>query len=184
MKIVVGLGNPGKQYVKTRHNIGFVIVDALREHLSRYDIGEWSMSKKFNGAVAGCTIRGERIVLLKPMTFMNESGQSVQLLAQFYKATAKDIIVVHDEKDLPLGEIKSQHGRGHAGHNGVKSIISHIGTQDFTRIRVGVGGSDRQMKNTSSFVLGKFGFSERKIVKQIVEKSTTLIHELVIPDTV
>ena len=142
MKLVVGLGNPGKKYEKTRHNVGFIVLDSLKKDLTKYDIGNWELSKKFNAEICGCTINGEKIILAKPMTYMNHSGQSVQLLAHFYKITPEDIVVAHDDKDLNLGIVKNQINRGHAGHNGIKSIIEHIKTQNFHRIRVGIASTN------------------------------------------
>ena len=111
MKLIVGLGNPGKKYARTRHNIGFMTVDALHEALKEYGSNNWELSKKFNAAVSGCTVHNEKIVLAKPMTFMNDSGQAVQLLMRYYKIPARDLIVTHDDKDLPLGTIKAQTDR-------------------------------------------------------------------------
>ena len=181
MKLIVGLGNPGKAYAKTRHNVGFMVVDACQEALRSFHISAWQLSKKFNATIAGCTIRGdEKIILAKPMTFMNDSGQTVQLLAQFYKLTHRDIIVVHDDKDLPLGEIKVQTNRGDAGHNGVKSVITHIGTQDFMRIRIGVASDNpKKMNNTAEFVLQKFGIFERKKAEAAIAQSVEEIKKLI-----
>jgi peptidyl-tRNA hydrolase, PTH1 family len=179
MKLIIGLGNPGRKYEKTRHNIGFVIVNALRAHL---DSTDWKLSKKFNAEIAEIDAGENKIILTKPMTFMNGSGQAVQLIMNFYKLTHKDMIVVHDDKDLKLGEIKIQADRGHAGHNGIRSLIDHIGTKDFTRVRVGVASDNgRRMQDTSTFVLGKFGLLEKRKVKKMIEKSVgeivTLLHD-------
>lgn len=184
MKLVIGLGNPGKQYQKTRHNIGFIVLDALQEKLSRHEdgiplaagkeerISKWELSKKFNAEVSGLTLNNEKIILAKPMTFMNESGIAVQLLTHFYKLTARDLIIVHDDKDLKLGDIRIQTDKSSAGHNGVQSIIDHIGTQNFTRVRIGVASDNpRKMQDTAKFVLKKFGLFEKKKVDEVVEKS-------------
>ncbi len=181
MKLIVGLGNPGKQYEKTRHNIGFMIVDALAKTWKEpYNISKWELSKKFNAEVCGTTVNGEQVLLVKPMTFMNDSGITVQLIAHFYKLTHRDIVVVHDEKDLPLGTIKVQTDRGDAGHNGIKSIITHIGTKDFTRVRVGVASENpKKMKDTVKFVLGRFGIFERKKVEQVVKQAMQEIEKLI-----
>ena len=172
MKLIVGLGNPGKHYAKTRHNVGFMIIDALRESLPEYGINKWELSNKFNAEVCGCTINNDKIVLVKPMTFMNDSGQAVQLIMHFYKMTAEDLIVIHDDKDILLGEIKIQTDRGHAGHNGVRSIIEHIGSQNFTRVRVGIASENKKkMEDVSKFVLKKFGLLERKKVEEVVGRA-------------
>ncbi len=177
MKLIVGLGNPGKQYEKTRHNIGFMVLDALHARLQSADISEWELSKKFNANIAGCVISGEKIFLAKPTTFMNHSGEAVGLIAHYYHILPKDIIVIQDEKDIPLGEIKVQEKRGDAGHNGIKSITEHIGTNAYTRIRIGIASKNiKKMEDTSSFVLGKFGILERPIVDTLI-KDTLLIIE-------
>lgn len=180
MKLIVGLGNPGKQYEKTRHNIGFMVLDALQENLKEYNVGKWELSKKFNAEICGANIHNEKIILAKPMTFMNDSGVSVQLLAHFYQLTHRDIIVVHDDKDIMLGEIKIQNNRSDAGHNGVKSIINQIGTQDFTRIRVGVkSDNEKKMNDTAKFVLGRFGLFEKKTVQKMIQEAAQEILKII-----
>lgn len=180
MKLIVGLGNPGKTYEKTRHNVGFMVLDELREKLSEYQISKWELSKKFNAEICGCNIKGEKIILAKPQTFMNESGVSVGLIGHFYKITPADLIVVHDDKDLKLGEVRVQVDRGHAGHNGVRSIIEHLSTQNFTRIRVGVASENaKKMEDTSKFVLGKFGIFEKGKLKEVIGKSIDEVIKLV-----
>ena len=170
MKLIVGLGNPGKLYEKTRHNAGFMVLDALHANLSAYGINAWELSKKFNAEISGCTAQNEKIILAKPMTFMNDSGQAVQLIMHYYKLAARDLIVVHDDKDILLGNVKTQSDRGHAGHNGVRSIIEHIGAPDFTRIRVGVGSDNpKHMQDVSLFVLGKFGLLEKKGAQKVIQ---------------
>lgn len=172
MKLIVGLGNPGKQYTKTRHNIGFVILDHIRDALQEFGPSPWQLSKKFNAEISGCEVRGQKIILAKPMTFMNDSGIAVALIANFYKISPDDIVVVHDEKDLPLGSMKVQSDRGSAGHQGVNSIIKHIGTENFFRVRIGIANkNERAMRNVPAFVLGKFGIFERKKVEEIIKKS-------------
>ncbi len=180
MKLIIGLGNPGKTYEKTRHNVGFMVLDKLREDLQEYNIGNWELSKKFNAEICGCNIKGEKIILAKPMTFMNESGQSVQLIAHFYKINARDIVIVHDEKDLGLGDIRTQEGKSSAGHNGVQSIIDHVGTQKFTRVRIGVASeNERRMRDTAKFVLSKFGLFEKKKVEEVINRSVEGIIKLI-----
>lgn len=182
MKLIIGLGNPGKQYQKTRHNMGFIVVDALHEKLKEEGISRWELSKKFNAEICGLTLRNEKIILAKPMTFMNESGQAVGLLAHFYKLSARDLLVVHDDKDLKLGDIRVQTDKSDAGHNGIKSIIAHIGTQNFTRVRLGIAPEkESMMKDTSDFVLSKFGLFEKKKVDEVVEKAVEEIMKLLPP---
>lgn len=179
MKLIVGLGNPGKRYEKTRHNIGFVVIEAVREELSKSgQVGAWELSKKFNAEICGGTMHGMKFLLAKPMTFMNSSGQAVGLIMHFYKILPKDLLVVHDDKDLPLGGIRVQTNRGHAGHNGVRSIMEHIGTQDFTRLRLGIAKKeDETQKDVADFVLSKFGLTERKTVREMKEGACAILIE-------
>ncbi len=135
IKLIVGLGNPGREYEATRHNAGFWWVDELvRAHNVSF-----KADSKFHGLVARATLHGHEVHLLKPQTFMNVSGRSVGAVAQFYKIVPEQILVVHDELDLPPGSAKLKLGGGHGGHNGLKDIIAHLGTKDFWRLRVGVG---------------------------------------------
>lgn len=174
MKLVVGLGNPGKKYEKTRHNAGFILVDMLHDE---YDFTSWSLSKKFNAEISEGTIADEKILLVKPMTFMNNSGQSVGLILKYYSLSNSDILVIHDEKDIVLGNTKIQTDRGHAGHNGIRSIIEHLGTKDFSRIRVGIAPEDTtRMKDTADYVLGKFGLFERRTLKAVGENVITEVN--------
>lgn len=172
MKLIIGLGNPGKKYEKTRHNAGFMALDRLHQTLKQYNISEWELSKKFNSQICGCSIKDEKVLLAKPMTFMNASGQAVQLIAQYYKIEPENITVVHDDKDIKLGEIKIQTDRGHAGHNGIRSIIDHIGSQNFTRIRIGIASdNEKKMADVPNFVLGKFGFFEKGKLETTIKKA-------------
>lgn len=175
MKLIVGLGNPGKKYAKTRHNVGFMILDHIQK-TQKDDVSEFKKSSKFNAEIAEGRHGDDKILLAKPMTFMNDSGQSVQLIKQYYKIDPTDIIVVHDDKDIMIGEIKVHTDRGDAGHNGIKSIIEHIGTKKFTRIRVGVKNQNaRAMNDTAQFVLNKFSLFEKKVVRRIIEDATSRV---------
>lgn len=178
MKLIVGLGNPGKKYEKTRHNIGFMALDQLHKKLKNQHINAWELSSKFNAYIAGCSINGEKIVLAKPTTYMNRSGDAVALIGHFYKIPARDIIVVHDDKDIPLGEIKTQEDRGHAGHNGVRSLIEVLGTKEFTRVRLGIA-DPKKMKDVGVFVLKKFGIFEKKKVESMLDHSTDMLLQLI-----
>lgn len=135
IRLIVGLGNPGCEYDFTRHNAGFWWVDALAQQYS------WSFraENKFHGLVARGRLEGHELFLLKPQTFMNVSGRAVGALAQFYQIEPGQILVVHDELDLPPGGIKLKFGGGHGGHNGLKDIFSHLGTREFWRLRIGIG---------------------------------------------
>ena len=133
MRLLVGLGNPGSEFAKNRHNIGFMLVDAIVYHHSFAPF-----RSKFHGQICEGTIAEQRILALKPTTFMNESGKAVQAAMTFYKLPIDDIIVFHDEMDLAVGKVRIKTGGGHAGHNGIRSIQSHIGA-GFKRVRLGVG---------------------------------------------
>ena len=172
MKLIVGLGNPGKQYEHTRHNAGFFVIDALLNN-------EVLINKnKLQAEVVKTEIDGKRVLLARPTTFMNLSGVPVQLLLNFFKLKPVNLIIIHDDKDIPLGEIRVQVGRGAAGHNGVLSIIEQIGTKNFTRIRVGVAPMDKKIVDTANFVLGKFTAAEMKILKNVLPHVHNEIHKL------
>ena len=135
VQLIVGLGNPGREYQDTRHNAGFWFVDEL----ARQQGASFSPEKKFQGDAARCRIDGEECWLLKPQTFMNLSGQSVQALANFYKIPLEAILVVHDELDLDAGVVRLKDGGGHGGHNGLRDIIQKMGGNNFLRMRIGIG---------------------------------------------
>lgn len=157
MRLLVGLGNPGQEFAKTRHNMGFMAVDEI---VRRFSFTPWK--KGFKGLTCSGEIDGEKVVILKPETFMNLSGEAVQEAIHFYKLTAKDVIVIHDELDLPVGKIKVKVGGSPAGHNGLKSIDSHIGV-DYMRVRVGVD-NNKQIP-TADYVLSKPSKEDFKILE-------------------
>ena len=149
--LVVGLGNPGREYATTRHNVGFMVADEL----ARRHGGSWR--SKFSGEVADVRLDGARIALLKPQTFMNESGRSVAAAAKFYKVDPEDLLAVHDEVDLDLGRMQARLGGGLAGHNGLRSVASALRTPEFLRLRIGVGRPDRgDPRPVSDWVLSPF----------------------------
>jgi PTH1 family peptidyl-tRNA hydrolase len=149
--LVVGLGNPGREYARNRHNVGFMVVDEL----ARRHGGSWR--GKFSGQVADIRLDGARVALLKPETYMNESGRAVSAAAGFYKLDPADLLVVHDEGDLDRGRIQARLGGGLAGHNGLRSIAQHLKTQDFLRTRVGVGRPERgDPRPLADYVLADF----------------------------
>ena len=135
IKLIVGLGNPGREYEGTRHNAGFWWVDEF----ARVHQMTFKSESKFHGHAARSVVHGREVYLLKPQTFMNVSGRAVAALAQFYKIDAAQMLVVHDELDLPPGSAKLKLGGGHGGHNGLKDIIAHLATRDFWRLRIGIG---------------------------------------------
>ena len=155
MWLIVGLGNPGEQYRGNRHNIGFRAADAIAE-----THGFPAFRKKFQGEMAEGTIGKQKIILLKPQTFMNESGQSVGQAAKFYKILPDHIVALHDELDIAAGKIKIKQGGGHAGHNGLRSLDSHLGQQDYWRVRLGIGHPGDKEK-VHGHVLSDFGKGEQ-----------------------
>ncbi|MGP4846129.1 aminoacyl-tRNA hydrolase [Marinobacter sp. 1Y8] len=160
--MVVGLGNPGAEYEKTRHNAGALFVEALAR-----DAGQsLRPEKKYHGLYAKVQLDGHDLHLLNPMTFMNRSGQSVKALADFFKISPDQILVAHDELDLPPGTAKLKKGGGHGGHNGLRDIIAHLGTNDFHRLRIGIGhpGDSRQV---TGYVLGRLTKNETGLFDDI-----------------
>jgi len=149
--LVAGLGNPGREYARNRHNVGWLVVDEL----ARRHGGAWR--SKFNGQLAEIRIDGHKLALLKPETFMNDSGRAVQAAVTFFKLDPDAVLVVHDESDLELGRLQARLGGGTAGHNGLRSIQQHLGTPDFMRLRVGVGRPGRgDQRKLADFVLSDF----------------------------
>lgn len=149
--LVAGLGNPGREYARNRHNVGWMVVDELAR---RHD-GTWR--GKFNGQLAEVRIDGHKVALLKPETYMNDSGRSIKAAMQFFKLEPDAVLVVHDEGDFDLGRLQARIGGGLAGHNGLRSIAQHLGTPDFLRLRVGVGRPERgDSRKLADFVLADF----------------------------
>ena len=171
MKMIVGLGNPGKEYSTNRHNIGFL---CLNHFARKYHI---SLDRKQSKARVGMGLaEGCQVVLAKPQTYMNLSGQSVSLLMQKYHIALDDLIVIHDDLDLPLGKIRLRRDSSAGGHNGIKSIIACLGTQDFTRIRVGISrppreGEERE-QSIVDYVLGDFSAADQPVVNDILRRVT------------
>jgi len=159
MKLIVGLGNIGKEYAKTRHNIGFILIDKILKNLNYNTINK----KEFKGEL----FKSGDYLFLKPSTYMNLSGESVGSVKNFYKIDNNDIIVIHDDLDLKLGALKFKRGGGHGGHNGLKSIDNHIGN-DYHRIRIGIGRPEEKDK-VVDFVLGKFREEELEKLKNSLE---------------
>ena len=174
MFLIIGLGNPGKDYEKTRHNVGFMILDKL---LSDLELADWTDSKKFRAKMAEGKIGAEKIMLLKPQTFMNNSGQAVSAAAKFYKIKPADIWVIHDDLDLPLGKMKIQRDRSAAGHHGVQSIIDALGTRDFVRWRVGIAPIRTSKKSGADFVLSRFSQAEAGVMKKTISAAAKTINE-------
>lgn len=171
MKLIVGLGNPESRYAGTRHNLGFDILDELTR---KFKLEDWSKEDKFKSEV----IKTPELILVKPQTFMNKSGMAVSLIYQFYKIAPEDLIIVHDELDLPLGKIKVRLGGAAAGHHGVESIIEALGTDKFIRLRLGIGNlrtksaeHKGQTLSAEKFVLEKFMHKEKSQVKHMIKQA-------------
>ena len=165
--LVVGLGNPGAEYAATRHNVGFLVADELA---SRAGSPPWR--KKFHGELADGRLAGESASILKPLTYMNESGRSVGAAVSFYKLALDQVIVVHDELDLPFAEVRLKSGGGDAGNRGVRSIIAHLGKPDFIRVRVGIGRPPAGFRGSAAdFVLQGFAPAERAELAALVARA-------------
>ncbi|MBP5343586.1 MAG: aminoacyl-tRNA hydrolase [Alphaproteobacteria bacterium] len=162
MRLLVGLGNPGTEYAATRHNMGFMAVDAI---VHRFSFSDWKKSCK--GLIAKGEIAGEKIVILKPETYMNLSGESVLAALSFYKLTPKDVVVFHDDLALPVGKVKVKTSGSAGGHNGVKNIDTHIGP-DYMRVRIGV--DQNHAIDTVDYVLGKPSPDEQKVLAETIQK--------------
>ncbi len=170
-RLIVGLGNPGRQYAETRHNIGFAIADLLAE---KYGL---KFTRMMNRAlIAIGEIEGEKVVLAKPQTFMNDSGSAVGPIARFYKIALPDLMVIYDELDIPFAQLRMRPFGGNGGHNGMKSIIARLGSQEFPRLRVGIGRPPGKM-DPAGFVLQPFSAAERE---EMAEASEQAVKGLVI----
>ncbi len=177
MIIIVGLGNPREKYKNTRHNIGFRVLD---EFIRRNNFLDLKFSKKFKAEISEERIDKKKVILAKPQTFMNNSGKAVKALINFYKIRRTALLVVHDDIDLLLGKIRIIKNRGAAGHKGVESIINELKTKNFVRFRIGISPASAKIppgkaKNAEAFVLQKFNKEEKKIVKEIIEKTAEAI---------
>jgi len=173
LKVIVGLGNPGAKYTETRHNAGFWFV----EEVARKYTATFRPEKKFHGEVAKISLQGNDIWLLKPDTFMNRSGLAVKSLLSFYQFTADQLLVAHDEIDLPPGTTKLKTGGGHGGHNGLRDIISQLGSNDFHRLRIGVGhpGSKDLVVD---YVLHNASRDERSLIDADIDKAVSVMPAL------
>ena len=171
--LIVGLGNPGSEYEKTRHNIGFMVVDQMAQDASA------SFKKGRNAAVeTNVNIAGHSVILAKPLTFMNNSGSAVAGLMNYYEINIDRLLVIMDEVELPFGRLRVRKQGGSAGHNGMKSIIQHINSQEFARLRIGIG-TQYAKKDMSKFVLSNFSRNEQQELDLIVGKSVDVVHSFI-----
>ena len=168
MRLVVGLGNPGKEYQNTRHNIGFILIDEY----ARENNLTFKVNAKFNAEI----IKEKDFILLKPLTYMNNSGISVGSVCRFYNIKPEDVLVISDDLDLPMGKIRLRTKGSSGGHNGLKSIIAHLNSQDFNRFRFGIGDSS---KNVIDYVLGAFSKQDKDIILEKEITSNKIINDFV-----
>lgn len=174
IKLIVGLGNPGQQYEKTRHNVGFLFLDELiKTHLAF-----WANESKFHGVVANINIGGEKVIFLKPQTFMNRCGLAVSSVARYYKIKTEEILIIHDELDMDAGMVKLKKGGGHAGHNGLRNIIDHLGGNSFYRIRLGIGRPVSR-KPVADYVLSNPSKEDQALIFSAMEQVETQIQDIV-----
>jgi len=173
--VLAGLGNPGSRYENTRHNIGFMLLDYLHVECAG---SAWR--RKFEADISEVAFGEAKVLLVKPMTFMNLSGGPLRAVAQFFKYAAGDVLVAHDEADLELGTLRLKQGGGSAGHNGIKSIAAELGSEDFFRIRLGIGrpAGERSKMELSSWVLEKFKPGEQEAVSKLLERAAGALQSL------
>ena len=164
MKVIAGLGNPGAEYVNTPHSIGFEVVDAVARGIG----ASWKGSSSFKGELATGLLGGVKVLLVKPQTYMNLSGECVSPVLKYHNATIEDLLVVSDDIDLPVGRLRIRKGGSAGGHNGLKSVIERTGSSDFVRLRVGVGRDPRSRSNVIGHVLGKFSPEDRQAMDEVV----------------
>jgi peptidyl-tRNA hydrolase, PTH1 family len=163
LHLIVGLGNPGAQYARTRHNVGFVVVEKLAERWH----ARWSLEKKFDALVARTERDGRRVLLCEPQTFMNSSGDAVRALADFYDVAPVRVLVVVDDADLPVGQLRLRPGGSSGGHHGLESIETQLGTREYPRLRVGIGRRDGAREITGH-VLGRFDSTDASLVDKVL----------------
>lgn len=173
--IIVGLGNVGSEYEGTRHNVGFACLDEL---VKSQGFEPWMAKKDLKCQLTMQTLGDNRVVLVKPSTFMNLSGEAVQSVMNFYKVPAEQVIAVYDELDIDFGSIRTRTGGGAAGHNGVKSLIQHI-SEDFGRVRIGIGPKHPEQIDSADFVLGKFDKSQQEQMKYLLQEASAILSEYI-----
>lgn len=173
--LIVGLGNPGKEYDRTRHNAGFMAVDAFVDKSDQMD--DWIVKKDLKAVLSSGRVGDRRVIAIKPTTFMNLSGEAVQATAAFYKIHPSDIIVIHDELDIDFGQIRLRTGGSAAGHNGIKSVSQHIG-EDYGRIRIGIGPKKPARIKSEDFVLQAFSDEQQALLPDMTRETVAIINEV------
>ena len=164
--LIVGLGNPGAEYAKTRHNAGFLLVESLAVRWQ----ADWTNERKFSAQVARGERQGRKFLLARPQTFMNLSGEAVGALVKFYQLPPAQLLVAVDDADLPLGEIRLRPGGGSGGHHGLESITQHLGTREYARLRIGIGRKN-EVRQITGHVLGKFDAAENAVLEKVLERA-------------
>ena len=167
MKLIIGLGNPGKEYINTRHNVGFMAIDRLCS----------SFKEKFNGLYGEVIINGEKVMLLKPLSYMNLSGEVVIKYIDYYNIDIDDILVICDDLDMDVGRIRLRSKGSSGGHNGLKNIILHLGTDNFKRLKIGI--SNKKDMDTKDYVLGKFSNNDKKLIDNSLDKINDIVVDFV-----
>jgi peptidyl-tRNA hydrolase, PTH1 family len=176
LHLIVGLGNPGAEYAGTRHNAGFLVV----EESARRASARWNFEKKFDARVAKRELFGQKVLLAEPQTFMNSSGEAVSALLNFYHIPASHLLVIADDADLPFGEIRLRSKGSSGGHHGLESIEQHIGSRDYSRLKVGIGRKREGQREITNFVLGKFSSAEAKLLEKIMQRATDQVESWVV----
>jgi PTH1 family peptidyl-tRNA hydrolase len=174
LKLLVGLGNPGPEYARTRHNVGYLVADEVARMS-----GAGFTLRRFSAEIAEAGIEGERVWIVKPQTYMNHSGEAVGAALRFWKLSAADLVVVHDDLELDPFRVQLKVGGGHGGHNGLKSLNAHLGTPDYARVRLGVGRPP-PMVDPADWVLGRFPRSEDRAVEDLVERGAAAARAVVV----
>lgn len=170
MHLIVGLGNPGAEYAKTRHNAGFILVEKLAEQWK----ASWVRERKFSARVAKAEHHGQKILLCEPQTFMNLSGEAVGAVAKFYQLPLAKVLVVVDDADLPFGEVRLRPGGGSGGHHGLDSVTQHLGSRQYARLRIGIGRKE-EAREITNHVLGRFDAAERKLLDKVLSRAADQI---------
>lgn len=168
MKVIAGLGNPGEKYAQTRHNIGFMVISELAE---RFKV---KSSYKFDGLVGDFFLGGEKIILFQPMKYMNKSGQPINKLLDYFQIETDELLVIHDDLDLDLGKMRFKQNGGSGGHNGIKSIINYLATDQFKRLKIGIGRPPEKIP-VPDFVLTTFQGEEKKISQKVVDEAASAV---------
>lgn len=177
--LIVGLGNPGKKYELTRHNVGF---SALDYFAVKNDFPKWVAKEDLKSQITFTNLGLVKVILIKPNTFMNLSGEAVKQVQRFYRIYNQNTLAIYDELALPFGQLRSRIGGSDAGHNGVKSLIAHIG-EDFARLRIGVAGTEAEVSDTAAYVLKKFSKTEQASIALILRESNELINEFIVGES-